>query len=150
MAGGVGRKPNQIEAKVLQPGNVLVPPSMLEGRALAVWQETVNDFPADYFRVSDTVSLQMYCIMAAQLEDVSQRLALTGFVLAGADGNIRENPLVGTQTKIAARLHALARSLKLSPASRMQSSQVPPMDKRKSAVSETTVGWRPKIAGIVG
>jgi len=147
---GVGRKPNQIDVKVLQPGVVLTPPPTLEGRALAIWQETVNDFPADYFRASDTVSLQMYCVMAAQMEDVTRRLALTGFTLAGMKGEIRENPLVGVQTKIAARLHALARSLKLSPASRMQSSQVPPMDKRKRPEATDTVGWRPRIAGVAG
>jgi len=139
--------PNKTDAKVLQPQPELIPPPELQGRSLSVWHTTVNDFPAGFFRDADVPSLAMYCRMYAQYCDINEQLERTGFVMETAMG-AKEHPLVGTLLKMATRIHALSRSLKLCPSSRIEMAQVPKSPK-KAPVMEKKVGWKPRIAGIV-
>lgn len=123
MAAG-GQKPNKLMETVLRPGDYLPCPNGKSVDFLEKWHRITRDFPADYFRASDTEILAQYVDLCLRKSEIEHILDDEGYVVDTPTGT-KANPMVQVLSQLSKDVLASARALRIGPSTRLQMSQVP-------------------------
>jgi hypothetical protein len=146
----MGTKSNKLFTSALNPGSYLPCPPGKSEAFRQLWDETVRDYPPDYFRVSHKPLIRQYVQAELQLRDVSDRMDNDpeGYVVETPQGT-KPNPLISIQSSLATQVMSCAKVLRVAPISQSQSTQVPKTPEQAPVAAPTEGKRRLKIAGVV-
>lgn len=123
MAGG-GQKANKLAENVLQRRDYLPCPEGKDRAFSEKWHRITRDYPADYFRVSDSEILEQYVDLCVRKADIEQLIDDEGYVVDTPTGT-KANPMLAVLSQMSKDVLATARALRIGPNTRLQMTQVP-------------------------
>ena len=124
---------------VAKKGDHLMHPPGASAEYVRLWKMTVEDQPHDYFKESDRVVLECYIDMSLTLRMLQEELKNQPLMLDSPQG-VKENPLLGSITRLAGKVSQYARTLRLTPTSRVQTNSQPTRSKLKEEAAPDKVG----------
>lgn len=82
------------------------------------WSGVTRTFPAEHFASCDQGMLETYCKLAVRFEQMERQIDEVGY-LVESSGGPKANPLIAACTAVARQMTTMARSLRITPSSRM-------------------------------
>jgi P27 family predicted phage terminase small subunit len=136
-----GRTPNRLVTDAVgSKGAYLKSPYGSTERFKAIWKEIVQDFEPGHFWESDRTILEDYVRTRCKLEQVEAECARTPYIITSETGKESIAPIHDLAVKLSGRLNQMARTLRLAPSTRMQTTQAPKESqwskRRKSEANE--------------
>ena len=124
---------------VAKKGDHLLPPPGASAEFVRLWDMTVKDFDPEYFHESDRIVLETYIDLSLTMRMMQEELKGQPLMLDSPQG-VKENPLLGSITRLAGKVSQYARTLRLTPTSRVQTNSQPTRSKLKEEAAPDKVG----------